>query len=207
MAYPEDLQAAAEIAEALRDSGRNSSPTPVGVAGHDVKVYRSERQLLETVGEFLAQGLRAGQPLVVIATEAHRKVLVQGLRDRGLDTEKYLSGREATWLDARETLSAFMEGATPNQELFMRTVGSVFDRLINRRNYLVVRAYGEMVDLLWQDGNSEGALRLEAMWNELAREHHFGLLCAYSLDNFLSSNGAADLRRVCAHHTHSLQLE
>ena len=45
MAYPEDLQAAAEIAEALRDSGRNSSPTPVGVAGHDVKVYRSERQL------------------------------------------------------------------------------------------------------------------------------------------------------------------
>jgi DcmR-like sensory protein len=195
------------LVNAVKESRRPSRGTPAGDIGHDVQFYQSEIHLLRTVADFLADGVRVGQPLVVIATEAHRKGFARELASRGLDIEELLSGREAIWLDARETLAAFMESGHPNRELFFATVGSVFDRVLKKRNYLIVRGYGEMVDLLAKDGNIEGSLLLEALWNELAQKYSYSLLCGYSLDNFLHEAGPQYVKRVCSHHTATLPLE
>jgi hypothetical protein len=141
----------------------------------------------------------------VIATEAHRTAFSAALRERDLDTEAILTGHEATWLDARATLAAFMEGPTPNSELFAATVGSVFERVLRKRDYLVVCGYGEMVDLLWKDGNREGAFAVETLWNDMASKYAYCLLCGYSMENFLHADGAADLRRLCKHYTRVLR--
>jgi hypothetical protein len=172
-----------------------------------VAFYRTEAHLIRTAADFLADGVRAGQPLIVIATEKHRNAFVAALRARGLDPDELLSGREAIWLDARETLDAFMEGPRPDRELFMATVGSVFERVLRKRHYLIVRGYGEMVDLLAEDGNLEGAVAVEALWNELAQKYDYSLLCGYSFNNFLHETGAHGVRRVCEHHTHALPPE
>jgi hypothetical protein len=100
-----------------------------------------------------------------------------------------------------------MESGHPNRELFFATVGSVFDRVQKKRNYLIVRGYGEMVDLLAKDGNIEGSLLLEGLWNELAHKYAYSLLCGYSLDNFLHESGAQNVKRLCAHHAAALPLE
>ena len=159
--------------------------------------------MTRAVADFLAAGARAGQPLIVIATEPHRKAFMTALRERDLDPDELLSGREAIWLDARETLNAFMDGEIPNRELFMATVGSVFERVLRKRHYRIVRGYGEMVDLLAQYGNLEGAVLLEELWNELAEKYSYSLLCGYSFNNFLHETGAHGVRRVCEHHTHT----
>jgi hypothetical protein len=57
-----------------------------------------------------------------------------------------------------------------------------------------VRAYGEMVDILWQAGNRDAAIRLEEYWNELAKLQTFSLFCAYRLDPLDSE--------LCKVHTH-----
>lgn len=196
-----------EARKAFEEAGLVSGSTPVGLCGHDLQLYRTEAHLVKSVVSFAAEGLRAGHPLVIIATEAHRRAFSNELRAVGLNTEEPYSGHEALWLDARETLTAFMEGPTPNPELFMNTVGAVFERLIKRRNYLIVRAYGEMVDLLWKDGNTSGAIMVERLWNELAAKYSFALLCAYSFENFLTTAGADGLRHVCAQHARCLPLE
>lgn len=182
-------------------------PTRPGASGHDVHFYRTEDSLIRNVVDFLAGGVAAGQPIVVIATEAHRELFAEGLRERGLDPDELYSGRLAVWLDARETLASFMEGALPSRELFQATVGSVFERLLNKRSYLTIRGYGEMVDLLWQDGNADAAILLEQLWNDLADRYAYSLLCGYSFDNFLKEGGIDGFRRVCTHHTHALPLD
>ena len=121
--------------------------TPAWTSGHDVQFYESEDFLYTSVASFLVDGLRAGQPLVVIATEKHRKGFLDRLRPIYPDIEHRLDGNEIVWLDARETLTAFMEGGTPNRDLFEATIGNVLEKLMAKRTYLVVRAYGEMVDL------------------------------------------------------------
>jgi DcmR-like sensory protein len=195
------------LVKALDEAARAIGGTRAGDTGHDVQFYRTEAHLTRSVADFLADGVRAGQPLIVIATPAHRKAFAVELHARGLDVEELLSGREAIWLDARETLSMFMESAHPNRELFLATVGSVFEQVLRKRHYLVVRGYGEMVDLLASDGNLEGAILLEQLWNELAAKYAYSLLCGYSLDNFLHEAGTAKLREVCEHHTHARPLE
>jgi hypothetical protein len=196
-----------ELTKALADSACEVGCTPVGLPGHDVQFYRTDAFLTNAVVDFLGDSVRAGQPIIVIATEFHRRAFAAGLRAKGLDPDEYFSGSLAVWLDARESLSMFMEGGVPNRELFFATVGSVFERLLGKRYYLVVRAYGEMVDLLLKDGNAEGAVLLEELWNELADQFKYSLLCGYSIENFLRGAGVDGFRRVCDHHTRALPLE
>jgi hypothetical protein len=177
------------------------------MTGHDVHFYRTEASLVRNVVQFLADGVRAGQPIVVIATPEHRRVFKEGLIAQRLDVDELYSGRLAVWLDARDTLASFMEGGTPNRDLFMATLGNVFERLINKRSYLIVRGFGEMVDLLWKDGNTEGAILVEQLWNDLAKRYAYSLLCGYSVENFLIDGGVEKFRRVCTQHTHALPFE
>ena len=195
------------LMKAVEDADRPEGPTRPGIVGHDVAFYESDAHLTRIVADFLAAGLRASQPLIVIATEPHRRAFQAALRARGLDPDEPLSGREAIWLDARQTMHSFMEGGLPNRELFFATVGSVFERILRKRHYLIVRGYGEMVDLLARDGNMEGAVQLESLWNELANKYAYSLLCGYSFNSFVREAGAIDLRRVCEHHTHTLPFE
>ena len=67
----------------------------------------------------------------------------------------------------------------------------------------MVRAYGEMV-LLWERGNTTRAILLEEMWNELAKNHHFLLLCAYPMGGFYKQT---ELRSICAAHDHVVTPE
>jgi hypothetical protein len=198
-----DLTLAKVVAEALCKGG----PTAPGLPGHDVQFYRTDEYLTKVVVAFLAEGIRAGQPIIVVATPAHRLAFAEGLRASGLDPEAAFSDRVAVWLDARETLDTFMAGKLPDHELFMATVGRVFESLLDKRHHLVVRGYGEMVDLLLKDGNPEGALLVEQYWNELADRYKYSLLCGYAVDSFLHGTGFEAFRRVCRQHTHALPLE
>ncbi|HEY5062978.1 MAG TPA: MEDS domain-containing protein [Gemmatimonadaceae bacterium] len=195
------------LAKTISETACGVGPTRAGLPGHDVQFYRSDAYLTRAVVDFLAAGVRVGQPIIVIATESHRHAFAEGLRRNGLDMDQLFTDRLAVWLDARQTMACFMEGRLPDRELFMATVGSEFEKLLNKRHYLVVRGYGEMVDLLWKDGNRDGAILLEQLWNELADRYKYSLLCGYSVDNFLHEAGVDALRQVCNHHSHALPLE
>jgi PAS domain S-box-containing protein len=58
-----------------------------------------------------------------------------------------------------------------------------------------------MVSLLWTEGKVEAAVRLEQLWNELAKKHSFSLRCAYPVANFHGEENAQPLMRVCAEHS------
>lgn len=195
------------LAISLAQTNCQPGATPAGLVGHDVYFYPSDGALVDAVVEFLGEAVRVGQPVIVIATGNHRRAFAAGLRAKGLDPDQLLTGRLAIWLDARETLDSFMEGKLPNKDLFIATVGSVFEKILEQRQYLLVRAFGEMVDLLWKDGNIEGAILLEKYWNELALRYKYSLLCGYSIDNFVHEAGSAAFRRVCDQHTNALPLD
>jgi hypothetical protein len=170
---------------------------------HDVQFYDNHTFLCQTVGRYLAEGIKAAQPAIIIATPPHRHAFAAELGRLGIDIET-LRPLDLVWLDARETMSAFLEGGSPNAELFEATVGNVLERVIEGRRYTTVRAYGEMVDLLWREGKPEAAVALEEMWNALATKYAFSLLCAYSKESFQETHSLSGIERICALHTHVL---
>ena len=168
---------------------------------HAVQFYADDNSLFNTVATFLAEGLAAGQPAVVIATAAHSASIVDYLCNRLIDCDRAIKTGALVMLDARGTLDAFMVGGHPDADLFDAHVGGVIAKMLEGRNLTVVRAYGEMVDVLWKDGQREAAIQLETLWNKLANRHNFALLCGYAMGNFYKQSQHFD--EVCAQHTHA----
>ena len=75
----------------------------------------------------------------------------------------------------------------------------LLEKAARGRPHCTVRAYGEMVDVLWKDGATAAAIRLEMLWNELAGRHSLSLLCGYAMGNFYKEAAVED---ICSHHTH-----
>lgn len=168
-------------------------------ASHDVQFYDDDAYLTKSVAKFLAAGIKSAQPAIVIATAAHTQAIKAELYAVGIDVDA-LRKYDMVWLDAADTLSAFMEGGHPSRELFEATVGNVFERVTNARRYVTVRAYGEMVNLLWRERKAQQALELEELWNELASRYSFALLCAYATDS-LDPADLTGIERICAAHS------
>ena len=173
---------------------------------HIVQFYEDEQFLVENVAHFIAAGLRAGEPIIIIATEEHRVAFAEHVARQGLDVAAARSSGQLTMLDARKTLAEFMIGDMPDWERFKRTIGATIERS-RGPDRARVRAYGEMVDLLWRDGNRTAAIRLEEFWNDIGEHYSFSLLCAYVMANFIKSNDAEEFAHVCRTHTHIIPTE
>jgi hypothetical protein len=171
---------------------------------HAVQFYKDESSLAGTVARFLADGISAGEPALVIATPSHTATVLGELAVCGLDVQELRRTGELQTLDARKMLSAFMVGTMPDSGLFQETVGDAIARLCRGRTPCPTRAYGEMVDLLWQEGNQDGAIRLELLWNQLASTHEFSLLCGYAFGHFYKETREDCRRQVVDEHSHVL---
>jgi hypothetical protein len=166
---------------------------------HAVRFYESKASLARTVSDFLAEGLAHGQPALMIATPEHRDAVLQELRARHVDVDEAEAAGDVLVLDARQTLATFMVDGVPDATLFKTHIPAAIDRLCRGRKNCTVRAYGEMVDVLWQDGLSAAAIKLEMLWNQLAMTHEFSLLCGYAMGTFYKDAG---MRDICAQHSH-----
>lgn len=179
----------------------DSAPTRIH-APHAVQFYGNDAELLRTVGTFLSEGLIAGQPAIVIATAAHRIAIERALEGHLIDVTAAKRLGDLVMLDAEETLGTFMVDHAPVGALFRKTIGDVIEQTLRGRSTTPVRAYGEMVDVLWKQGMTEAAVRLEVLWNNLAESHVFSLLCGYAIGNFFKQTDR--YRDVCRLHTQVL---
>jgi signal transduction histidine kinase len=169
---------------------------------HHVQFYESEKFLVATACDHLAQGLIAGQRCIVIATQAHRTIFAKELALRGHDVSVARDSGQLEMLDARKTLALFMSNGSVDPKRFHVVIGPLFERPATPTPRSPIRAYGEMVNLLVQDGNPQAAIALESLWNELADVRNIELLCAYAMSNFESSAQAAQFESICGQHTH-----
>ncbi len=185
------------------DRTRSAAPPPTpptGAGGHEhvVEFYETEQFLADTVTGFVGPGLHDGGAAVVVATAEHRRLFEQALRASGIDVAHAIAADRYITFDAAELLRAFMVDGAPDARLFRQTVGAVLTRAGagSRR----VRVYGEMVALLWAGGDTDSAIALENLWNELAETHDFALLCAYPMSAFKDAASAAAFEQVCRTH-------
>lgn len=166
---------------------------------HAVQVYRDDTTFLDSLESFVGSGLRAGESVIVIATANHLHELEKRLRGGWIDLDR------ARWEDryiavlAQETLSRFMVEGKPDEELFNVVVSDVLRRARGKGRKL--RAFGEMVGVLWAEGNKDAALRLENLWTRLQAREKFPLFCAYARTQLKANSIESDIQSICAAHT------
>ena len=96
------------------------------------------------------------------------------------------------------------------EDLMIRAAHGVFETVIRLAMRQLrpmdgvpgMRAYGEMVGILWKARQFAAAIRLEQLWNKLLEQSSFSLYCAYAIDVFGREFEVANLHDVLCAHTH-----
>jgi signal transduction histidine kinase/ActR/RegA family two-component response regulator len=172
---------------------------------HLVQFYETDEYLLDSLSSYVRAGVLAGEAAVVVATNPHLNGLEARLLEQGVDigaagqTGKYIA------LDARHTLDQLMDDGVLSPAKFKLLVGSVVSEGIQKGGRL--RVFGELVALLCAEGNYEGAIQLEQLWNELAADQKFSLFCGYPLSSFANHVLADEFAHVCATHSRVIPAE
>jgi PAS domain S-box-containing protein len=185
-----------------RDTGEHTArPT----REHLVHFYEEDAALAASVSKFLADGYAAGDALVAITTDGHRRDLHEQLEARGVDVARACDAGQLTFVDAAAMLSKITRDGQPVRALFEAEVGGLITQAAARQRdpqRAGLRAYGEMVDLLWRGGQRTAAILLEELWSELQSRCPFTLLCAYSMASLYKESYEA--KTICGVHTHVL---
>jgi len=172
-------------------------------SGHAVQLYSDDAFLLEILTGFIGGALSAGDGALVVATRAHADSLEQRLRQRGLDTGMAIRQGRYIVLDARELLPRFMVNDSVDEDRFTEVIRTALTQIrdagpqANRR----IAVFGELVALLWAEGKMQEAIRVEKLWNKLAEEHRFFLLCAYPVTGFSDEKDIQPFLEMCRQHS------
>ena len=167
-------------------------------SGHACQVYADPNELLESLTAYVGGALWANEAAIVIATKPNLDRLDDLLRQSGLDLAHFRADERYISLSAEGTLARFMVNDWPDEQRFRQVIVGVLERA--RRGGRAVRAYGEMVAVLWNRGEYQAAIRLEHLWNRLLEGNQFRLLCGYGRSEFTRA-GTVHMDAVKAAHT------
>jgi hypothetical protein len=124
---------------------------------------------------------------------------------RGLETKLLLNGinpdaaRESDLyipLDANETLARFMLYGLPDEANFRQLITGLIERAKGRR----IRAFGEMVALLWGQGFKSATVKLEEFWKSFSYNEAYYLFCEYPKYGFIQ-DAKISIDNICRKHS------
>ena len=170
---------------------------------HIVQFYDAEPSLLvENVAGFIDEGLQYGDSILVIATPVHSDAFLTALGKRRAAHDS--RSRRLTFLDAQATLDQVLLDGKPDWRRFEQIIGGSVRALRRARPRSELRAYGEMVGILWAAGQLDAAVQLQKFWNVLLGNDDFMLFCGYPIDVFAEEFDVAEVHDLLCAHTHVL---
>lgn len=172
---------------------------------HFVQFYETDGFLLNSLSGFIGKAIKSGDGAIVVATEAHRHGLDELLQANGLDVAGARARGYYVSLDAADTLAKLMVDGAPDPRRFNEVIGSVIAGVTDGRSR--TSAFGEMVALLWAEGNFTAAIRLEELWNDLQKLHPFSLFCAYPMNELGGERFVEPHSSVCSVHSRVIPAE
>jgi diguanylate cyclase (GGDEF)-like protein len=173
--------------------------------GHLVEFYETEEFLLDTVRAFLLPALREGDAVIVGAGEGGRERIAAALGEAGVDVEAAVGDGRYVAFDPVQSLSRLMVDGEPNPARFHETIGHLMD--VASQGGRRVRAYGEMVTMLWEARDVTSAMALERLWNGFMETRPLDVLCAYPMQAFEDKASADQFKSVCEQHSRVIPSE
>jgi hypothetical protein len=145
---------------------------------HVATFCQTDASMADAAAGYLLGAIRCGGAGVAVVTSEHARQIDRRIAEAGLDPAIARADGGYMVVDARAAIGHVVTHGWPDAAAFWRTMSPVIRRA-GSGGQRQVRVCGEMVSLLWQADEFGAAMDVEALWNELARQHRIGLLCAY----------------------------
>jgi hypothetical protein len=178
-----------------------------GPRDHIVQLYQDQQFLNRAVCRFAAGAIANGEGVILVPTAAHWEAFRPRLEAEGVDVNAAQNRGQLTIVDADELLPTFMRDAMPDAPVFLGLAGEVIAKARGEAAYPRVRWWGEMVNVLWEQGNIAASMSLEDQFDRLAKHHEIAIFCSFVMDNFKSEVHSRLLPRLAQNHSHLIPVE
>jgi hypothetical protein len=170
---------------------------------HEVAFYSDDAAFVAGFTRFIEAALEAGNAVIVVATESHRKSLLQRLWEHGVDVAAAIDQGRYVSLDVADTLSTFMVNDLPDPARFLKVASSLVaaSAKASSGDRPRVAACGECAPILREQGNADAAVEVEHLWDEIAKSCNVDILCGYVLNSFQRKQERHIYERICAEHS------
>ena len=177
-------------------------PAPKKVR-HEVEFYADDASFVDGFARFIEVALKAGNAVIVVATDSHQAKLRQRLSADGWNVAAEIERGSYVPLNVADTLSRFIVNHSPDPVLFRKLTGDLITQAAKgaKGDPPRVAACGEGVHTLLAAGNVEATITLERLCNEIAQHYQLDVLCGYFRSAFASDESVSTLDRVCAEHS------
>lgn len=167
--------------------GRDAQPP----RRHEILFCSDDEAVLEGLTRFIASALSAGNPAIVWAAESHRNCLPERLRKAGVDIDAAVQ---------RGTYIASDVGETADSVRILATLDGLCKAACQGgTKHPRVAVCGERAGRFWAEGKTDAAIKLEQLFNELAKRHEMDILCVYPLPDAKDDRSA--FASLCAEHS------
>jgi hypothetical protein len=185
-----------------KESKLTFSGGEIAPSDHVVQIYENDSIFLDALTGFVGGGVNAGDSVIVVGTDTHLQALFSRLKSYGLHVDSLIAEDRLIPLNAEETLAKFMVNDWPDEELFEKTISKLIERAgqKNRR----IRAFGEMVAILWAQGHYGATVQLEHLWNRFSEKAEFCLFCAYPKTGFTEDMNTS-IMDICGCHSRVIE--
>jgi len=171
---------------------------------HAACLYADDQVLCERIAAYASQGLRRGEAVLLVATAAHLEQVCALLGGAGHDIVALAKSGQLLMLDADATLRRLLNNRLePDHHSFCGVLEPLLDGAMRR--FSGVRAYGELVNLLWERDRRPAARTLEQWWNAMIEHYGFRLLCGYRVNPLAGDETDHSVSEICSTHSHLLQ--
>jgi len=176
--------------------------TAVVTHRHEVAFYPDDASVVDGYARFIKSVLNDGNAVIVVVAESHRPSLVQRLEADGVDVTAAIQEGSYVPLDAAEAMATLTVNGIPDPVRCTKVIGDIVTRAAKgvRREHARVMACGEIAPTMLLNGNAEGAIQLEHLWDEITREYGVHTHCGY-LRNDSSKESTLIFERICAEHS------
>ncbi|HEY4211588.1 MAG TPA: MEDS domain-containing protein [Steroidobacteraceae bacterium] len=178
-----------------------------GPRDHIVQLYQDQQFLNRAVCRFAAGAIANGEGVILVPTVAHWEAFQPRLEAEGVDVKAAQGSGQLTIVDADELLPRFMKDAMPDAPVFLGLAADVIAKARGESRYPKVRWWGEMVNVLWEQGNVAASMSLEDQFDRLAKHHEIAIFCSFVMDNFNSEVHSRLLPRLGQNHSHLIPVE
>jgi hypothetical protein len=166
---------------------------------HVLQIYESDGVFLDTLAGFVGGGINSNESCIIIATDAHIRALEDRLTSYGISISALIADNRYFPLNAEKMLLQFMANGWPDEDLFNRAISDLLIRARGNNNRKI-RAFGEMVAILWAQGNSGATVHLEHLWKRFCEKESFCLFCAYPKAGF-TEEIVDSIQHICTAHS------
>jgi DNA-binding NarL/FixJ family response regulator len=164
---------------------------------HEVEFYSDDAAFVVGFTRFIEAALEAGKAVIVVATESHRKSLLQRLQEHDVDTIAAVEQGRYVSLDVAETLAIFMVSDLPDPVQFFGVTGDLFTTAARATLGGRVAICGECGSILWAQGKADAAVQMEQLCNQLAKRYDMDILCGFSLSSFYREEHKQVFEKIC----------